>query len=153
MEEGGEWVLDVYEREVRSGELGKLPRDFYRRAAGLLGSEGSELLAELFLCRLAKIVGLLVRGEDVDPSLLAEEEARVLRSVREALSSLRRVAGAAGGERRSGNALVVFVEPHPPLMAADGGVYGPFARGDVAYLPRADALRLQGRGIVMIIKR
>jgi len=153
LKEGSEWVLNVYEREVRSRELGKLPRDFYRRAVGLLGSEGSQLLAELFLCRLAKIVGLLVRGEDVDPSFLAEEEVRVLRSVREALSSLRRGAGAGGGERKSGNALVVFAEPHPPLMAADGSVYGPFARGDVAYLPRADALRLQGRGVVMIIKR
>lgn len=161
--------LKVYEREMKEKNLVPLTKDFYRRVLASLSMKGEkeslkaeveflesdairEMLAEMFLCRIIKIVGIIITTGKVDLSQLTDEEIEVLGKINNILDKFKKCKEVLVKEITPQNVLVIFTKSHPPFLASDRKMYGPFSKGDVAYLPIVDVTDLKDKGVVTIIK-
>jgi len=163
--------LKIYEKEMKERDLVPLPRDFYERVLmSLYRKEKHEglraevktlennvirkMLVEMFLCRMAKIIEMMISSKEINLKQLTNEEIEVFENISKVVNKLKRV------EKKDilidkvvpRNVLVIFTEPHPPFLASDKRMYGPFSKGDVAYLPVVDVSDLRRKGVVTIIK-
>jgi len=164
-----EEFLEVYEKEMKERDLTPLTRDFYKNVLASLFAEKEgkslkaeiktlerdtvrEMLVEMFLCRVVKVIEIMLNSGEVDLSQLTDEEVEVVEKINEILNKFRRSEEITIKEIIPQNVLVVFVRPHPPFLASNKKIYGPFSEGDVAYLPIVDVTDLKNKGVVTIIK-
>jgi len=160
---------DYYKRVLEAVSKLEEDADFHGEAAVIRST-----LRYIFLYRLEKEIAFLRKHGEPPGVELPEEEASVLSRIEDIVAVLLGeesggpgVAGAGltvssggavasetdrGGPRRRvfEGSIVVFLQPHPRIMDKDVSL-GPFARGDVAHIPRKMAKELEEKGIVEIL--
>jgi len=131
-------------------------------------------LRYLYLYRLEKEISYLRRHGELPRVELPEEEMRVLDQVRNIISIISGEEAEEEGEgpepvphepagetvvpaskprkgrRDYEGTLVVFLQPHPKILDK-GLAIGPFAKGDIAYIPKKFARELEEKGIVEVL--
>jgi len=162
-----EKFLEIYEKEMKREKLIPLTEDFYKNVLSSIPKLDEELrdeikrlesdaikemIIEMFLCRLIKIIKIMLDSKEINLSQLTQEEIEVVKKIEEIIARLRRSKRRVIEKALPQNILVVFVKTYPPFLASDRKMYGPFSVGDIAYLPRVDVSDLRKKGVVTIIK-
>jgi hypothetical protein len=160
-------------RELLSGELEPLERDFYRRvyqAVKEAERSGDKATAELlrnsvkllFLLRLQKVLRKMAEGKETLPNV-TDEEKTVIDFIKGVLSSLGEAPVAVKEQtrlqdleekspetRKEESILVAFLKPYPRIVDRETAL-GPFKAGDLARIPRRIAEELSRENYVEII--
>ena len=98
----------------------------------------------------------MLKKEKINEEILTEEEVEIVNRIKEMLNEIlgfkeiKFKKKVTIKEKRK--ELVFFKKSYPSFIATNGLIYGPFSKGDIANLPRIDAINLQRKGIVTIIK-
>jgi DNA replication factor GINS len=166
-------VKKVWIAEKTSRELTDLPSDFYQSVARhvaelkiefkrgeqlrqeLLREELSNILQmvqEIHLLRVLKAMNEIARGHL--PSSPLDSERRAFDGIRQILDRLYvdLIRPAVSGEaailvrREITNEAVIFLTDIPQIIGDDMKQYGPFSKGEVAFLPRRSAELLVKKG-------
>jgi len=150
-------LVEVFITEATSPELSKIENGFYEEAKNFIARMREE--AERSNDTIAEI---LKREADICDQLLSSiARIRALKKIasgkfdeaaeeeRNAIEG-RKVEKKA--ERRSNLAQVMFIKPAPSIVGEDLRIYGPFRRGDVALIPRANAEALEKKGVVEVVQ-
>jgi len=150
-------LVEVFITEATSPELSKIENGFYEEAKNFIARMREE--AERSNDTIAEI---LRREADICDQLLSSiARIRALKKIasgkfdeateeeRNAIEG-RKVEKKA--ERRSNLAQVMFIKPAPSIVGEDLRIYGPFKRGDVALIPRANAEALEKKGVVEVVQ-
>jgi len=171
-ESTGEEIIFRWREERESQELVQIPKDFYQRAVSYIsdlksGTVGDELensvkrleaemlkkvLTDFFCIRLRKLLDLVSEGRAVDRGLLAPQEIEVFELILRVIETfqeggIKKSSKIEGSKKGKEGVLVFFKKPHPPFIATDGRIYGPFSPEDIAVLPSEDAERLIDSGV------
>jgi len=150
-------LVEIFITEATSPELSKIENGFYEEAKNFIARMREE--AERSNDTIAEI---LRREADICDQLLSSiARIRALKKIasgkfdeateeeRNAIEG-RKVEKKA--ERRSNLAQVMFIKPAPSIVGEDLRIYGPFKRGDVALIPRANAEALEKKGVVEVVQ-
>jgi len=150
-------LVEIFITEATSPELSKIENGFYEEAKNFIARMREE--AERSNDTMAEI---LRREADICDQLLSSiARIRALKKIasgkfdeateeeRNAIEG-RKVEKKA--ERRSNLAQVMFIKPAPSIVGEDLRIYGPFKRGDVALIPRANAEALERKGVVEVVQ-
>ncbi|HDH06772.1 MAG TPA: hypothetical protein ENF87_00205 [Thermoproteales archaeon] len=169
-------ILKVFEAELESDKLQVIDFTFYTKSREYLSkllkkaSEASSdvekslylkeaklvstLLEKIFLLRMSKMLDMLFRGEvEKAEKNLAKEEVEFMKYLSNFLERLRTVESSKTVKPpgKLMGLLVRFKKPYSRLILENGSVMGPFHTGDIAYLPRKNAVELSKNDIVDII--
>jgi len=150
-------LVEIFIAEATSPELSKIENGFYEEAKNFIARMREE--AERSNDTMAEI---LRREADICDQLLSSiARIRALKKIasgkfdeatedeKNAIEG-RKVEKKA--ERKSNLAQVMFIKPAPSIVGEDLRIYGPFKRGDVALIPRANAEALEKKGIVEVVQ-
>jgi len=150
-------LVEIFIAEATSPELSKIENGFYEEAKNFIARMREE--AERSNDTMAEI---LRREADICDQLLSSiARIRALKKIasgkfdeateeeRNAIEG-RKVEKKA--ERKSNLAQVMFIKPAPSIVGEDLRIYGPFKRGDVALIPRANAEALEKKGVVEVVQ-
>ncbi len=152
-------LLEAVERLERDAE--------FRGEAAVVRST----LRYIFLYRLEKEIAYLRKHGEPPQVELPEEEARILLQIENIINTIlgrgsapSSTPAAPESKRESEpkpinrkparrvfeGSIVVFLQPHPRIIDKDVSL-GPFAKGDIAHIPRRMAKELEEKGIVEIL--
>jgi len=150
-------LVEIFIAEATSPELSKIENGFYEEAKNFIARMREE--AERSNDAMAEI---LKKEADICDQLLSSiARIRALKKIasgkfdeatedeKNAIEG-RKVEKKA--ERRSNLAQVMFIKPAPSIVGEDLRIYGPFKRGDVALIPRANAEALEKKGVVEVVQ-
>jgi len=150
-------LVEIFITEATSPELSRIENGFYEEAKNFIARMREE--AERSNDTMAEI--LRGEAEICDQLLSSIARIRALKKIasgkfdeateeeRNAIEG-RKVERKA--ERRSNLAQVMFIKPAPSIVGEDLRIYGPFRRGDVALIPRANAEALEKKGVVEVVQ-
>jgi len=150
-------LVEIFIAEATSPELSRIENGFYEEAKNFIARIREE--AERSNDTMAEI---LKKEADICDQLLSSiARIRALKKIasgkfdeateeeRNAIEG-RKVEKKA--ERKSNLAQVMFIKPAPSIVGEDLRIYGPFRRGDVALIPRANAEALEKKGVVEVVQ-
>lgn len=138
--------IDKYEAKILRLSLEKLFLIRIKKALDYICREGKKPDITLPLEEaevIDKVFGLIqefreVRLEPKDSSNITVESKEVVKASEE-----KRI--------REKNVLVFFLQPYTKITVGGGRVLGPFAKGDLAFIPLSVAKELEDRGIVEVL--
>ena len=128
-------------------------------------------LEKLFLIRIKKAVEYIWRTGEKPNIQLPSEEAEIIDRVMTYLEEFKginkesqvgifpQIGGKEivkkidreGKKKRVQNILVFFIQPYTKLSIGEGRILGPFAKGDLAFIPLTIAKELEKKGVVEIL--
>jgi len=127
-----------------------------------------KMLKDIFNRRVEKVLRALMSGGEIELENLTPEERELFTSLEASFSALGKfIEGVLRGEVRSpgpGQAevkgpaggpklvLVRILADVPAIVGADMKTHGPFRRGDVAFIPRENALALVRKGLAVEVE-
>ena len=169
-------VCELLRREVESPALLQTDPEIYQKIAASLGSlkgQGFEGIDAKVRDRIVELISSAARllievrqrkarssSEQIDYSLLTDEEKYVLDGENEAQSRMDEVVAAANRGRpkvletistrvREKRIIVRFIKPMEQFIGVDMTKYGPFQQEDVATLPFENARSLVETGVAV----
>jgi len=150
-------LVEIFIAEATSPELSKIENGFYEEAKNFIARMREE--AERSNDTMAEI---LRREADICDQLLSSiARIRALKKIasgkfdeatEEEKNAIEGRKVERKAERRSNLAQVMFIKPAPSIVGEDLRIYGPFKRGDVALIPRANAEALEKKGVVEVVQ-
>ncbi len=127
-----------------------------------------KMLEDIFGRRLEKVVRGLMAGEPLDLEKLTPEERELFSSLEEDFRSARKfledllrgslkapkkAGGPAGARARQGKLMLVRITADiPAIVGSDMRTHGPFKRGDIAFIPRENAMALVRKGLAVEVE-
>jgi len=127
-----------------------------------------KMVKDIFDRRVEKVLKALSSGEGLELENLTPEERELFTSLETAFSALEkfiegvlrgevrgpegRQIGPKGAEGRPKLMLVRILADVPAIVGADMKTHGPFKRGDVAFIPRENALALVRKGLAVEVE-
>ncbi len=159
-------LIDIWVEELTSPNLTDLPDQFYRMADSFIADLRKEAniqegILKIMLTRQAEICEelvdeisklralkkfVLLMSKNLPMESIPESERKHLRSIFEHRKGLLRSEG--GGPDL---VQVIFKKSIPSIVGIDLRVYGPFRDGDVALIPRKNAVALESKGYVEVV--
>ncbi|OYT51976.1 hypothetical protein B6U66_02985 [Candidatus Bathyarchaeota archaeon ex4484_135] len=127
-----------------------------------------KMVKDIFNRRVEKILKALASGRTLDVEKLTPEERELLSPIEEAFTAMRKfLESLLRGEVRKPEAtktiqagpsssgkfmLVRILADVPAIVGADMKTHGPFKRGDVAFIPRENAIALVKKGLAVEVE-
>jgi DNA replication initiation complex subunit (GINS family) len=150
-------LVDIFISEITSPYLSDIENGFYEEVKSMIArmreeaDRASDLMAEILrreadiceelLLNIARIRALKrIAAGTFDEAPLDEKNA--IKGKREEIKV----------ERRRNFVQVMFIKPAPSIVGEDLRIYGPFKKGDVALIPRANAEALEKKGVVEVVE-
>jgi len=150
-------LVEIFITEATSPELSKIENGFYEEAKNFIArmreeaERSNDIMAEI-LKREADICDQLLSSIARIRALKKIASGKFDEATEEERNAIEGRKVEKKAERKSNLAQVMFIKPAPSIVGEDLRIYGPFKRGDVALIPRANAEALEKKGIVEVVQ-
>jgi len=150
-------LVEIFIAEATSPELSKIENGFYEEAKNFIArmreeaERSNDIMAEI-LKREADICDQLLSSIARIRALKKIASGKFDEATEEERNAIEGRKVERKAERRSNLAQVMFIKPAPSIVGEDLRIYGPFKRGDVALIPRANAEALEKKGVVEVVQ-
>jgi len=150
-------LVEIFIAEATSPELSKIENGFYEEAKNFIArmreeaERSNEVMAEI-LRREADICDQLLSSIARIRALKKIASGKFDEATEDEKNAIEGRKVEKKAERKSNLAQVMFIKPAPSIVGEDLRIYGPFKRGDVALIPRANAEALEKKGIVEVVQ-
>jgi len=150
-------LVEIFIAEATSPELSKIENGFYEEAKNFIArmreeaERSNDIMAEI-LKREADICDQLLSSIARIRALKKIASGKFDEATEEERNAIEGRKVERKAERKSNLAQVMFIKPAPSIVGEDLRIYGPFKRGDVALIPRANAEALEKKGVVEVVQ-